>query len=103
MLRFMVYHNKTRPAMGNNPVGDILGFIACLWLCDRLWAPRPRLVYVQPAVVAQPVVAQPVVAQPVVYATRPAYAKGPEPATLPALALEVPVPEPPKAEVVERV
>ena len=107
MLRFMVYHNKPRPAMGNNPVGDLLGLIACLWLCERLWEPRPRgYVYAtQPVVVARPVVARPVVAQPVVYATGPAYvSKAPEPAPLPALALEVPPPpEPPKAEVVERV
>ena len=103
MHRFTVYNNKTPlPAMGHsNPVGDVLGFFFCLYLCDRLWwEPRPRYVYAtQPVVVAQPgVVTQPVVARPVVLA-RGAYAKAPEPAPLPALALEVP----PKAEVVERV
>ena len=90
----------------SNPVGDVLGFFLCLWLCDNLWRPRRRVVYAtQPVVYAQaapvPVVVRPAPAP----VTRTVYyaSEAPEPAPLPALALEVPPPVPPKAEVVERV
>ena len=102
MLRFMVYNNKTRPGMGySNPVGDVLGFLFCLYLCDNLSRPRRRYMYTRPVVVAQPAPVPGVVYAQPDYAYAYAYAKAPEPAPLPALALEVP--PPPKTEVVERV
>ena len=63
-----------------SPLGNFFQFVLCLALCDALT--RPRVVRAYPPGTT------------VYYAS-----EAPEPAPLPALALEVP----PKAEVVERV